>query len=141
MIRPPVLKSFFDGGCRPNPGPIEVAVVARGEVHFFNHLGEGGSGEAEWLALCLALETAHQLGIRRFDLLGDSRSTIEQANGIVPCRGVAAQACRERFQAASAILAPRRIRWIPRHQNLAGIALQQRHDGKRQLEPRSQPDW
>ena len=23
-------KIFFDGGCRPNPGPIEVAVVAGG---------------------------------------------------------------------------------------------------------------
>lgn len=47
------LKIFFDGGCQPNPGKIEVAVVTRGQSHFFDDLGRGTSSDAEWLALRL----------------------------------------------------------------------------------------
>jgi hypothetical protein len=41
------LKVYFDGGCRPNPGVIEVAVVARGATYFFDDLGCGTSSDAE----------------------------------------------------------------------------------------------
>ena len=50
MIRKRV-KVFFDGGCRPNPGPIEAAVMIRGVAHLFDDLGCGNSHDAEWLAL------------------------------------------------------------------------------------------
>jgi ribonuclease HI len=125
------LKIFFDGGCRPNPGRIEVAVVARGEVHIFDDLGEGSNGDAEWLALCLAAELAADLGARSFDLLGDSRSIIDQASGASPSRGEQARRYRARFDAAAALIPPRRLRWIPRQQNLAGIALDRRRQGLR----------
>lgn len=121
------LRIFFDGGCRPNPGRIEVAVVAGGAVHFFDELGEGSSGDAEWLAICCALEVAHSLGVPAFDLLGDSRGVIEQASGAAPCRTPAARCHLARFHAAAAPALPRRLRWIPRNQNLAGIALARRH--------------
>ena len=52
------LKIFFDGGCRPNPGVMEVAVVARGVAYFFDNVGCGTSSDAEWLALRLALQLA-----------------------------------------------------------------------------------
>ncbi|UUR07623.1 reverse transcriptase-like protein [Sphingomonas glaciei] len=122
--RPPKsLKIYFDGGARPNPGPFEVAVVARGVVHFFDDLGEGSNGDAEWLALLKALEVAHALGVQAFDLLGDSRSIIAQATGTAPCRTQAEREQLTRFTTLAAAAAPRRIRWIPRAQNLAGIAL------------------
>ena len=130
MIRASPLKIFFDGGSRPNPGPMEAAVVARGQSYFFDQLGEGTSSDAEWLALCLALDVAHTLGVEFFDLIGDSRSIVDQATGAAPCRGLSARNYHERFRAASAIQAPRRIRWVPRHQNLAGIALSRRHDAR-----------
>ena len=130
-LRP--LKIFFDGGCQPNPGLIEVAVVARGITYFFDELGEGSSSEAEWLALCLALEVAQSLGVPTFALVGDSRGVIDQANGAAPCRSSLARAYRARYQAAAAALPPRSLRWIARHQNLAGIALKQRHNSPRQL--------
>jgi ribonuclease HI len=50
-MRPPRLKIFFDGGCRPNPGRIEVALVARGMTYFDDDLGCGSSSDAEWIAL------------------------------------------------------------------------------------------
>lgn len=127
--RPSPLKIFFDGGARPNPGRIEVAVVARGVAYFFDDCGEGSSGEAEWLALCIALELAPSLGGSSFDLVGDSRSIIDQASGAAPCRTPVARRYFARFTAATAAAPPRRLRWTPRHQNLAGIALDRRRSG------------
>ncbi|GAA4022372.1 hypothetical protein GCM10022280_23770 [Sphingomonas swuensis] len=127
---PKPLKVYFDGGCRPNPGPIEVAVVARGEIHFFDNLGQASSSDAEWLALCCALEVAQALGASSFDLLGDSRSIIDQAGDQVRT----APSCvdhRRRFDSGVAAGPPRRLRWIPRNQNLAGIALERRRAGRR----------
>ena len=122
------MKIFFDGGCRPNPGPIEVAVVVRGRVLFFDDLGEGGSGDAEWLALCCALEVAQELGDVVFDLVGDSRNVIDQASGAALCRSRSSRDHRAVYAAAAARLPPRRLRWMPRQQNLAGIALARRHN-------------
>lgn len=125
-VPPRPLKIFFDGGARPNPGRIEVAVVARGQAWFFDDLGEGGSSGAEWLALLKALEVAQALGNASFDLLGDSRSIIDQANGVTPCRSASARAYLADYRRAVTSNPPRRLRWIPRHQNLAGIALDRR---------------
>ena len=66
------LKIYFDGGCRPNPGALEAAVVARGATYFFDDLGYGISSDAEWLALRLVLQLAQSLGEPDFDLVGDS---------------------------------------------------------------------
>ncbi|WP_338501401.1 reverse transcriptase-like protein [Sphingomonas kaistensis] len=131
------LKIFFDGGARPNPGRIEVAVVARGQVHLFDDLGIGTNGDAEWLALIAALDVAQSLAVLAFDLLGDSRAVIEQASGLVPCRTPAARAYRARFEEAAAAQPPRRLRWIPRAQNLAGIALSRRASGYSGWGPRN----
>ena len=126
-MRPHPLKVFFDGGCRPNPGRIEVAVVARGVSYLFDDLGEGSNTDAEWLALIKALEVAQSLGEPHFILLGDARAVISQANGVAKCRSPASQTHRARFVALVAMAEPRRIRWIARAQNLAGIALAARH--------------
>jgi ribonuclease HI len=129
------LKIFFDGGCRPNPGRIEVAVVARGVSHFFDDLGSGTSNDAEWLALHAALHVAHSLGERDFDLIGDCGSVIDQANGQSKCRSEAAREHFSKYQKDAALGPPRRVRWIARTQNLAGIALARRRNlPERQLD-------
>jgi ribonuclease HI len=121
------LKVYFDGGCRPNPGRIEVAAVLRGVAYLRDDLGNGTNGDAEWLALIHALECALESGAAAFDLIGDSRSVIEQANGRIKARSAADRAHLARFQSLSEGSGTVRVRWIKRAQNLAGIALNARH--------------
>ena len=122
-MRGPRLKIYFDGGCRPNPGPIEVAAVARGISYLRDDLGHGTNTDAEWLALIHGLELAQSLGEARFELIGDASVVIDQANGVRKCRNAALQAHLDRFTLLVEATPPARIRWIGRAQNLAGIAL------------------
>ena len=116
-------KIYFDGGCRPNPGAIEVAAVVRGMAHLRFDIGEGSSGDAEWCALLHSLEVARAAGERDVLLLGDNASVIDQANGIARRR--LAPDDEARFVALSASFDRLRFRRIKRTQNLAGIALAQ----------------
>ncbi|PNU01688.1 ribonuclease HI [Novosphingobium guangzhouense] len=120
------LKVFFDGGCRPNPGPIEVAVVVRGQAHIFEDCGHGTNSDAEWLALIHALELCRDQGLEGVELIGDAVEVVRQANrALQDGRGVEPYASR--FLALAAQVSPARVRWIKREQNLAGIALAARH--------------
>jgi ribonuclease HI len=121
------LRVFFDGGCRPNPGMMEVAAVARGQTYLRADLGEGGSEESEWRALLHAVEIAMSLGAEDVVLLGDSRSVINQANGVTKCRDSAMQKHLDAYRAALAAIPNVRLRYVPRSKNLAGIALAKRH--------------
>lgn len=126
MVRHRPLKVYFDGGCRPNPGVIEVAVVARGVTRFFDDLGSGTSSDAEWMALRLALEVGQASGAPRFDLIGDSLEVVRQALGLARPGSPAAARHLAAFEAGAAQGRPNRIRWTPRAQNLAGVALARR---------------
>lgn len=120
------LKVFFDGGCRPNPGPIEAAVVVRGVAHLFDDLGTGTNSDAEWLALIRALELSQSLGLADIVLIGDALAVIREADSTLKT-GHAPHDHAARFLALAAKAPPARIRWIKREQNLAGIALAARH--------------
>jgi ribonuclease HI len=120
------VKIFFDGGCRPNPGRMEAAVVVRGAVHLFDDLGIGTNSDAEWLALIRALELAQRLGLKNCELIGDAAQVIDQANDALrSSRNLQGHAAN--FRAVAGTSPPARIRWIRRAQNLAGIALAARH--------------
>ena len=119
-------KIFFDGGCRPNPGMMEIAVVALGRAHITRDLGHGTSGDAEWLALIAAVRIARSLGEPDFVLAGDSAMVVAQANGVSKCRSANLRAHFETFQQLAAG-SPLRIKHIKRSQNLAGIALAKPH--------------
>ena len=120
------VKIFFDGGCRPNPGEMEIAVVVRGQAHILPNLGHGTSMDAEWLALIHALRIAQSLGDRDFVLMGDAAVVVAQASGTAKCRGAGARHL-EVFRALAGDAGPTRIRHIKRSQNLAGIALARLH--------------
>ena len=121
------IKLFFDGGCRPNPGPIECAVVRKGVAHYRHDLGAGSNSDAEWLAAIHALEIALQNGDRDITLLGDSTLVVTQASGTARCRSAALEAHRARFAELAVGFDRFRIRHIGRAQNLAGIALAELH--------------
>lgn len=120
------LKVFFDGGCRPNPGPIEAAAVIRGEAHIFTDLGQGDNRDAEWTALIRALELVQTLELGEVDLIGDAIEIVRQAKAALE-RGEPRNSHEAAFLALAARTPPARIRWIKREQNLAGIALARRH--------------
>jgi ribonuclease HI len=113
---------FFDGGCRPNPGPMEVAVVSRGQTHIRTDLGYGDNNEAEWLALLHAVELAQAAGVTDVLLIGDSTLVVEQARGR-RCRSPHLKPYPDRFHIAVAGFSRVRLKQVPRSKNLAGIAL------------------
>lgn len=120
------IKVYFDGGCRPNPGRIELAVVIRGQAHVRLDAGHGNSLDAEWLALIEAVRLVRSLDIPEFILLGDALAVIGPASGKVKCSRQAAAHLRALDE-----LLPQRgranLRYIKRTQNLAGIALANLH--------------
>ena len=122
------MKIFFDGGCRPNPGEMETAVVAGGKL-YHQRLGFGSSEQAEWLALLHAVEVAKSLGASVVDAVGDSASVINQANGLSKCRDPELQRCLAAFKEEVPLFERLRVRHIKRTQNLAGIALAQARNG------------
>lgn len=122
-------KVYFDGGCRPNPGPIETAVVALGKLYHRAAEGQGASETAEWTALLDAVAVARALGIRDLILLGDSAGVVAQANGRARSGDHAAE-YRARFLAQLSEFERVRVRYIKRTQNLAGIALGQMRQGR-----------
>ena len=119
-------KIFFDGGARPNPGTMEIAVVCGGAAHIERDAGQGSSLDAEWLALIAALRLARARGLEDFILLGDAAGVVAQANGPAPARGAAA-AHLAAFRAVIGDGPVPRVRHIGRAQNLAGIALARLH--------------
>ncbi len=126
-MRPRPLKLFFDGGCRPNPGMMETAVVARGMTHHRPELGHGTNNDAEWLALIDAVTLASSLGERDIVLVGDSALVLSQAKGLWPPRSDALRAHLETFRLLAPAFASIRFRQVNRSQNLAGIALERIH--------------
>ena len=122
------LRIFFDGGCRPNPGMMEIAVVVRGRSYVTHDLGHGTSADAEWLALLEAIRIARSLDEPDFVLVGDSAMVVDQANGVSKCRSANLQAHLESFRELAVAGPPLCIRHIRRSQNLAGIALAKTHD-------------
>jgi ribonuclease HI len=118
------LTIFFDGGCRPNPGPMRAAAVARGKIYLKPDLGPGTSEQAEWSALIHALEVAASLGARDIILAGDCRSVVDRANKRLTRARPDLAPLLARFEALSSSFDRVRVRYIRRTQNLAGIALE-----------------
>jgi len=118
------IRIYFDGGCRPNPGRMEIAVVARGVVTIDRDLGEGSSMDAEWHGLLRAVTVMRSLGLGEAVLLGDSATVVNQAGAALAGRARPGHATA--FVAAAAGLRLH-VRHVKRTQNLAGIALARLH--------------
>lgn len=117
------LKIYFDGGCRPNPGIMETAVVARGVTYHQSDCGHGSNNDAEWLALIEATRLALSLGEHNVALLGDSALVVLQANDVNKCRDDGLRLHLRTFAELKSEFTKITVRRIGRSQNLAGIAL------------------
>lgn len=101
-------------------------MVVQGRAHVFADLGHGTNHDAEWLGLIRAMEFARTLGLSDVELIGDSLAVVREANAAL--QGASASGGHAAtFLALAAACPPRRVRWIKREQNLAGIALARRH--------------
>ena len=120
------LTLFFDGGCRPNPGPMETAVVVRGVAHVRADLGEGDNNAAEWLALLHAAELARAAGVQDVLLVGDAATVVNQALGRWRCRSAHLLPYLDRYRVTVAGIARVHLRHVRRSRNLAGIVLDRR---------------
>lgn len=118
----PARKLWFDGGCRPNPGSMEWAVVARGQTWIVPDGGQGDSNRAEWLALLAAMRLAQALGERDVILCGDSAFVIDQIKGRTAVHPASAD-CLADYRNGLVSFTRLRVRHVGRAQNLAGIAL------------------
>ncbi len=79
-------KLFSDGASRGNPGLAGAGYIIldeNGEEVFSGKkfLHEKTNNEAEYLALILALEKIHELGINRVDIFMDSELVVKQLKG------------------------------------------------------------
>jgi ribonuclease HI len=75
-----------DGGARGNPGPAAVAAVAADEsgetVGERNaYIGEATNNVAEYRAVLLGLELAHELGADEVEVVNDSELVARQIGG------------------------------------------------------------
>ena len=75
-----------DGGARGNPGPAAIGVVIKnekGDVLFATgkYIGETTNNQAEYQAVVLALEKAHELGGTELHFNLDSELVVKQLKG------------------------------------------------------------
>lgn len=80
------IQIYFDGGCKPNPGNMEICVVilAGGapEAKTVMDLGYGTNNMAEWSALLWAVSLANERGYKDVEFLGDNITVINQASNL-----------------------------------------------------------
>jgi ribonuclease HI len=119
---------YFDGGCTPNPGIMEVAVAIGSSPPAYHHkrLGRGTNNEAEWLALLWAMELAGDQELPEITLIGDSELVIRQAQGRYDvCKGSLEQHYAQ-FRLMKEWFDKVELRHVPRDQNLARQHIERR---------------
>jgi ribonuclease HI len=132
------LKIYFDGGCKPNPGIREVAVVVcskRPECHH-ERLNYGTNNEAEWLALLWAIEIAQTHDARNITFIGDSKLVINQALGLWKIKHEPLIPFKEHFVQRKRNLGKINLVFVRRQFNLAGHHLEAMNRKPEREQPR-----
>jgi ribonuclease HI len=116
---------YFDGGCRPNPGAMEIAVVHGAETFVRIDIGIGDSSEAEWRALLFAIELARAADAKDVRFIGDNAMVVAQAGGKAACRA-RLKPLLVAFRSSTADFDRVQVRHVARSKNPAGTALARR---------------
>lgn len=79
------MRIYFDGGCKPNPGNMEIGLVFVADdgskAEHAEYLGYGTNNQAEWLALIVGVAKAKEMGLTEIKMIGDSKNVCMQASG------------------------------------------------------------
>ena len=117
---------YFDGGCFPNPGTMDVGIVFTGDHNekFYQLLSQGTNNQAEWYALLMGLELAQTFGITELKIIGDSQLVVKSILGEYTVRKAEFIPI---YNDCKKILATIdwSIEYTPRACNLAGIHIEQ----------------
>lgn len=120
---------YFDGGCKPNPGKMEVGLVFLNEdgtkTPHRELAGDGTNNQAEWLALLVGLSMALGKGMTKVKMIGDSKNVIMQASGAWKMKETSnlygfwlvLEEMKQNFDKIE-------FEHVLRHRNLAGIMLE-----------------
>ncbi len=117
-----------DGGARGNPGPAAAACVITspaGEVvgEHTQLLGTATNNVAEYRALLLGQERAHELGASEVEVIGDSELIAKQVRGLYKVKHEAMKPLHRAAMDALAGFERWSIQTVPRAQNARADAL------------------
>lgn len=119
------MKLYFDGGCKPNPGKMECAVVSDdGYIKIHQPLHDGTNNEAEWIGFLLAVEVARPFASQPVEILGDSNLVISQAKGLWKVNAPELITFRDEFDRMKTEFVSLKLTHVRRHLNLAGIYIE-----------------
>jgi len=120
------MKLYFDGGCIPNPGKMECAVVSEdGSIKEHRHIGQGTNNEAEWMGFLWAVELSRPFADQPIEILGDSKLVVMQAQGLWKCNMPNLIAFRDEFLRIKGDFKSLKLTHVRRNFNLAGIYIEQ----------------
>lgn len=118
---------FFDGGCYPNPGQMDIALVFCGGYNneLYQELTQGTNNLAEWYALLSGLEIAINEGIDHLEVIGDSELVIHQINGKYKVKKASLKPLYEKCNYLKSKFKKITFTHVKRDNNLAGVYLEQ----------------
>lgn len=127
MSRPKTAKMFFDGGCHPNPGQMDIALIFKGDYNdrLYQDLSYGTNNIAEWYAILAGLEIALNEQIEVLEVVGDSELVIKQINGEYRVKNKELKSIFDKCDFLRKSFKTITFNHIPREQNLAGIHIEQ----------------
>jgi ribonuclease HI len=122
-----MIEVYFDGGCKPNPGMMEIAVVIAGETNltFHDRLGMGTNNQAEWLSLLAAMIWLIDKEIREATFIGDSALVVNQANGTWKCNHPDLRKHLDEFKVLRRHFDQIKLKHVLRDKNLAGHVIEE----------------
>lgn len=121
-----MIKLYFDGGCKPNPGAMEYAVVSEdGEVRLHEKIHDGTNNIAEWIGFLVAVEIARMRGLEEVEILGDSNLVISQAQGLWKVRSPELMTFRDEYDRMKGSFRRIKLTHVPRARNLAGTYIEE----------------
>ena len=122
-----ILHTYSDGGARGNPGPAAIGAVLcdeKGKVIFETArcIGETTNNVAEYNAMILALESAHERKARHLICHADSELLIFQLQGIYRIKDLRLKALAEKVKSLASRFESVKWRQIPRESKMIARA-------------------